>query len=100
MVLKLSREDGSQRISKLEATLPQGPPRPSGRGGECSEADVAQARSRKPRRGALERADPSCPASSEIGVVNVAAGAGPSPYYIQGHTYLAGPYKGAPLSAS
>jgi hypothetical protein len=28
-----------------------------------------------------------------------AAGAGPNPYYTQGHAYLAGPYKGAPLSA-
>jgi hypothetical protein len=30
--------------------------------------------------------------------VDVGAGAGPTPYYTQGRAYLAGPYKGAPLS--
>ena len=43
-------------------------------------------------------ASPSCPASSEIGEVAVGAGAGPAPYYTSGKVYLAGPYKGAPLS--
>src|SRR5262249_34116625 len=47
--------------------------------------------------GALEQANPSCPAASEIGTVTVGAGSG-APLYVQGHAYLAGPYKGAPLS--
>lgn len=100
MVLKLSREDGSQRISKLEATLPQGLLARLAGVAQCSDAQIAVAQARSnPEEGALERAAPSCPAASEIGVLNVGAGAGPSPIYIQGHTYLAGPYKGAPLSA-
>jgi hypothetical protein len=33
-----------------------------------------------------------------VGKVTVGAGAGPSPYYVSGNAYLAGPYKGAPLS--
>jgi hypothetical protein len=46
----------------------------------------------------LERQSPSCPASSEVGSVVVGAGAGILPFYATGHAYLAGPYKGAPLS--
>src|SRR5262249_52002402 len=57
----------------------------------------AQARS-NPEEGRLERESPSCPLDTELGSVVVAAGAGPTPYYTQGHVYLAGPYKGAPLS--
>jgi hypothetical protein len=35
--------------------------------------------------------------ASEVGTVTVGAGSG-APIYVQGHAYLAGPYKGAPLS--
>jgi hypothetical protein len=99
LVFKLTREDGTQRLGRLEATLPTGLSAKLAGVGECTEADIAKARSREaPQKGALEQADPSCPASSEIGVINAAAGAGPTPYYTQGHAYLAGPYKGAPVS--
>lgn len=99
LIFKLSREDGTQRLGRIEATLPTGLSAKLAGVGQCSEADIAEARSREaPRKGALEQADPSCPASSEIGVVNAAAGSGPTPYYTQGHAYLAGPYKGAPIS--
>ena len=47
--------------------------------------------------GTAENASPSCPLASELGTVNVGAGSG-APFYVQGHAYLAGPYKGAPLS--
>ena len=40
----------------------------------------------------------ACPAASELGSVDVAAGAGSSPLHLGGHVHLAGPYKGAPLS--
>jgi hypothetical protein len=33
-----------------------------------------------------------------VGSVDIAAGAGPTPYHLQGTVFLAGPYKGAPLS--
>ena len=99
LLFKLSREDGTQRLGRIEATLPSGLSAKLAGVGECSEAAIAKARSREePQKGALEQADPSCPASSEIGVVNAGAGAGPTPYYTQGHAYLAGPYKGAPIS--
>jgi hypothetical protein len=99
LLFKLSREDGTQRLGKIEVTLPTGLSAKLAGVGECSEAEIAKARSREvPLQGAIEQADPSCPQGSEIGTVSAAAGAGPTPYYTQGHAYLAGPYKGAPIS--
>jgi hypothetical protein len=99
LLFKLSREDGTQRLGKIEATLPTGLSAKLAGVGTCSEADIAKARSREePEKGALEQIDPSCPASSQVGTVIGSAGAGPNPYYTSGHAYLAGPYKGAPLS--
>ena len=48
--------------------------------------------------GRTEQADPSCPACSEIGTSNVAAGPGTHPFHAAGKIYLAGPFQGAPLS--
>lgn len=96
--LRLSRENGSQRFSALNVTLPPGLSGRLAGTAECSDAQIAQAAARSATGdGATEKASPSCPATSEIGVVNVGAGSG-SPLYVQGHAYLAGPYKGAPLS--
>ncbi len=65
----------------------------------CPEAAIATALSRSGEgEGAVEQAAPSCPAASEVGTVNVGAGAGDQPLFVQGRAYLAGPYKGAPLS--
>jgi hypothetical protein len=98
-LLRLKREDGSQEIKGLNVTLPQGLTAKLAGTAECPEAQLAQASSRSnPGQGALERQTPSCPSSSELGTVTVGAGAGPAPYYTQGKAYLAGPYKGAPLS--
>jgi hypothetical protein len=99
LLFKLSREDGTQRLGKIETTLPIGLSAKLAGIATCSEAAIAKARSREvPEQGATEQADPSCPTAAEIGIVNAGAGAGPTPYYTQGHAYLAGPYKGAPLS--
>jgi hypothetical protein len=99
LLFKLSREDGTQRLSKIESTLPRGVIAKLAGVGTCSEADIAKARLREaPNKGTLEQADPSCPASSRVGTVIGAAGAGPTPYYTSGNAYLAGPYKGAPIS--
>jgi hypothetical protein len=93
-VLKVSRENGSQRISSLDATLPAGLVGKLAGVPYCSNGAIAAAASKS---GAAEQAAPSCPLSSEVGTVNVGAGSG-TPFYVQGHAYLAGPYKGAPLS--
>ena len=50
------------------------------------------------RPGLTELESPSCPATSQVGTSIVGAGAGNHPLYVPGKAYLAGPYKGAPLS--
>jgi hypothetical protein len=98
-VLKLSREDGSQRLTGIDTTLPPGLSGKLAGVAECSGAQIAQAEARShPNEGILERESPSCPSASEVGAVTVGAGAGPTPYYTRGTAYLAGPYKGAPVS--
>ncbi len=98
-VLKLSREDGSQRLSGFDTVLAPGLSGKLAGIPFCSEPQIAQAQARsRPEEGILERNQPSCPAASALGAVNVGAGAGPTPFYTQGSAYLAGPYKGAPLS--
>jgi uncharacterized repeat protein (TIGR01451 family) len=98
-VLKLSRPDGSQELKGLNVTLPPGLIARLAGTTECSAAGVAQAQARShPGEGALERESPSCPAASQLGTVTVGVGAGPTPFYAAGKAYLAGPYKGAPLS--
>ncbi len=61
----------------------------------CPEADITAAANTP---GRTEQANPSCPARSEIGTSNVAAGPGSHPFHAVGKIYLAGPLKGAPLS--
>jgi hypothetical protein len=98
-VLKLGREDGSQELKGLNATLPPGLTGRLAGVSYCSQAGIDRATARnRPGEGSLEQADPSCPAASEVGSVDIAAGAGPLPFHATGHAYLAGPYKGAPIS--
>jgi hypothetical protein len=98
-IFKLARSDGDQRFGAVEATLPLGLTGKLAGIPYCSEPQIAAAAARnREGEGALELAAPSCPSASQIGIVNVGAGAGSSPYYVQGKAYLAGPYKGAPLS--
>ncbi len=98
VLFKLTREGGSQPIGSVNATLPPGLTGKLAGVAECSGAQIAQAASRnQPGQGALEKQSPSCPSSSEIGTVTVGAGSG-SPIHVGGKAYLAGPYKGAPLS--
>jgi hypothetical protein len=98
-VLRLARADGTQHITGVETTLPEGLLGKLKGISYCPEAGIAQAINREaPEKGKLEQQDPSCPASSEVGTVNVTAGSGIAPIPVSGHVYLAGPYKGAPFS--
>jgi hypothetical protein len=94
-VVHLRREDGSQEFSKLTVSPPPGLVAKLAQVPACPDAALAAAAGRS---GRAEQADPSCPAASRIGTVHVGVGAGPAPYYTDGVAYLAGPYKGAPLS--
>ncbi len=98
-VLRLARPDGSQHITGVETLLPDGLLGKLAGVAFCPESGIAQAKSREtPEQGKVEQASPSCPASSEVGTVEVTAGAGIKPIPVTGHAYMAGSYKGAPLS--
>ncbi len=96
-VISLSRPDGSQRFSGLELTLPPGLTAALKGIPYCPDATL-QSIPTAEGTGAAELANPSCPGASRIGSVAAGAGAG-NPFYIHtGSAYLAGPYKGAPVS--
>jgi hypothetical protein len=97
VVLSLSRSDGSQEVRSLNLSLPEGLSAKLAGVLYCPGAALLAA---ERRDGRAERADPSCPPSSRLGEVVVGAGAGPSPYYVRGDAYLAGPYRGTPISAA
>jgi hypothetical protein len=94
-VLHLRREDGSQRFSALNVSLPPGMTGKLAGAKLCSEVALAAVAARS---GNEEKANPFCPLDSRVGAVHAAVGAGPSPYNASGVAYLAGPYRGAPVS--
>lgn len=97
--LRLTRPEGSQEFDRLEVTTPPGFAATLNGVATCSDASIAQAEGRdEAGDGALEKASPSCPADSQVGTTTIGVGAGSSPYYVSGKAYLAGPYKGGPLS--
>jgi hypothetical protein len=91
----ISRPSGQQELKGVDITLPPGATAKLKGVPYCKPADIADAAN---RAGAAERKDPSCPDDSKVGVATIASGSGPSPLTIDGTAYLAGPYKGAPLS--
>jgi hypothetical protein len=98
--LRITRGEGSQELSGVNVTTPPGFAATLKGVGRCPDAGIGRARARTASgQGVLEIADPSCPASSQIGTTTIGAGSGPNPFYVDtGKVYLAGPYKGAPLS--
>jgi hypothetical protein len=97
--LRLSREDGSDELSGVTVKLPPGLIASLKGVPYCPEQGIAAAAARtEPGDGGVERASPSCPVASRVGGALAGAGAGPSPFFTGGDVYLAGPYKGAPVS--
>jgi hypothetical protein len=93
--LHVTRPDGAQEIRRIEATLPPGMVAKLKGVEYCPQASINAAGAQS---GANEIAHPSCPSNSEIGTVDVGVGSG-TPFHTPGKAYLAGPYKGAPISA-
>ncbi len=93
--LKLDRDDGDQFLGDLNFRMPPGFTGDLRGISYCPEASIAAAAQDS---GRAEQASPSCPASSQIGTTNVAAGPGSHPFHAVGKMYFAGPFKGAPLS--
>jgi hypothetical protein len=94
-VLSFSRSDTDKDLSGLSVKLPPGMVAKLAGVGECSEQQLASISSAA-GTGAAQAANPSCPASSQVGTVTTGAGAGPDPFFLGGKAYLTGPYKGAP----
>ena len=88
-VLRVTRGDGEQNISRIAATLPEGLLAKLAGVPLCGDADAAAG---------------SCPAASQVGSTTVGVGSGGSPLYVPQPgrpataVYLAGPYQGAPYS--
>lgn len=98
-VARLTRNDNDQEFSRLAMKMAEGLTGKLAGVGRCSDAGIAQAEARSGAgQGRLEQVAPSCPASSEVGTTEVGAGVGVPLTYVPGKVYLAGPYRGAPLS--
>jgi hypothetical protein len=95
--LTLTRPDGNQDLAALNVTAPPGLAATLAGVPYCPESALAAAAA-PDSSGVAESASPSCPAASQIGIASAGAGAGAHPVYLPGRVYLAGPYKGAPLS--
>lgn len=95
--LRISRADGDQNLSGLTvkaapgfaATLKGVPYCPQSALDKLATPGYS---------GIAEQESAACPEASQIGTASAGAGAGTHPVYVKGKVYLAGPYKGAPLS--
>jgi uncharacterized repeat protein (TIGR01451 family) len=95
--VRLSRTDEDQELAEVEGTAPPGLLASIKGVGRCSDAAIAAAGSPE-RTGTEEIERPSCPADSLVGTVDAGSGVGQVLTYVSGRIYLAGPYKGAPVS--
>ncbi len=93
----VSRSDGEQFLDGLNVATPRGFSGILKGIPYCPEAAIATV-SNPLYSGLAETAASSCPAASQVGTTVAGAGAGSRPLYQGGKVYLAGPYKGAPLS--
>jgi hypothetical protein len=93
--VQFNRADGDQFAKAVTISTPPGFSATIAGIPYCSDAALASA---EKASGATEEASPSCPAASRIGSSIAGVGAGNHPLYVSGKVYLAGPYKGAPLS--
>ena len=93
--MRLTRKDGEQEMTKFSATLPPGVLGKLAGVDRCPDAQIALART---KTGTAELKSPSCPANSKIGRTLGGAGVGSQLTFIGGSLYLAGPFRGDPLS--
>jgi hypothetical protein len=93
--VEIARADGQQELKGVDITLPPGHTGKLAGLKYCPESAIAAAAANS---GVAEKAASSCPASSFVGSATAKAGTGPQPLEMTGKAFLAGPYKGAPLS--
>jgi len=95
VLLRIASSDGQQELKGVDITLAPGMSGKLAGVPYCPEgALVAAAAS----TGAAQKAAASCPAKSLVGSAAITTGTGPAPIGIDGKVFLAGPYRGAPLS--
>jgi hypothetical protein len=94
---RVSREANSPRLTGLSVSLPPGLTAKLAGIPYCPDSALASV-SAALGTGAAQVLSPNCPAASQVGTVQAGTGSG-APFYINtGKVYLAGPYKGAPIS--
>jgi hypothetical protein len=93
--VRIARTDGQQELKVADITLPEGLTGKLAGIPYCPEAAIAGAAGNS---GKAELATASCPSASRLGSVVTRSGTGDKPLELGGNAYLAGPYKGAPLS--
>jgi hypothetical protein len=93
--LHLTRTDAEQEIAGFSTNMPPGLTGDLTGIPFCPEASIEAARQ---KTGAQEEAEPSCPASTQIGHTLVGTGVGAVLAYVPGKVYFAGPFHGAPFS--
>jgi hypothetical protein len=97
-LLRLWREDGTQRFGAVRISPPPGLAAYLKGIPYCPDSFLASIPT-APGTGAGQLASPTCFAASQVGNVSVGAGGGSSPFFVNtGRVFLVGPYKGAPLS--
>ncbi len=95
--LILNRDDGEQNLTGVTVNQPPGFGASLKGIPYCPESAIQQL-SNPDYAGLAEQASSACPAASLVGTATSGAGSGTHPVYTAGKVYLAGPYKGAPLS--
>lgn len=93
----VKRQDGEQNLVGIHLETPPGFTANLTGIPYCPEAAIERY-AQASYLGATELGGSACPAASQIGTATAGAGAGTHPLYLGGKVYLAGPYKGAPLS--
>lgn len=91
----IERPDGQQELKVVDVTLPKGLIGKLRGLQYCSESAIQDAAA---STGKSVAAAPRCQDKSWLGTVETTAGTGGNPLKINGNAYLAGPYKGAPVS--
>jgi hypothetical protein len=95
--LEIRRDDGDQNLSDVQIKTPPGFVATLKGVPYCPESAISRLRG-SGYSGTAELASASCPAAAQVGMTSASVGAGSKPLYVSGKVYLAGPYKGAPLS--
>lgn len=91
----IERPDGQQELKVVDVTLPKGLIGKLRGLQYCAESAIEDAAA---STGSSVAAAPRCQNKSFLGTVETTAGTGGNPLKIAGNAYLAGPYKGAPIS--